>query len=601
MAMPFRRIFMVAIASSILSGSILHAQIQVRELKGEIFLVPAQGAEQPKNPKVEEKKNPASSTLSETFNQQTADRETLKSNGIEDDSREIVKFLRSRSATNLQLRKIQELIQKFGSEDFEERELASRSLLSYGLSSVGLLKQAERSTDPEIVRRSEQCLEQIEKFPVSMVTVAAIRRLADLKPVETTEVLIQFLAQIDDDSQATEIRRTLASVAMRDGKADPLMIKALSSPDLILRANVAEAFARGGDTSLREQMRKLAESETNLQIRLPVLLALINHAKDKLAVDLLLKNLDSIPNDSIWRIEEILVALSGENGPSVSLVGDAATRQKGAETWKNWWSVNRDKVDLAKLEETPKTLGYTMILEMDIRGIGGRIIELDANGKERWKMTGLQFPSDAQFLAGNRLLVVEHNASKVTERDLTGKELWSYQVMQPINATKQANGNYLIIARNVVMEINREQDKVTVIKKIELPTYDIGCGKRLRNGDLLLLTRQGMIVRLDKDGKLIKSFSVGMVNYWSWLDVLPNDRVLITGRTSILEFDLNTGNKISTIPFLQAGSVQRLANGNLLVTAQGQAFVSEIDRLGKSVWDYKPTDPNFRPWRAFRR
>jgi hypothetical protein len=55
------------------------------------------------------------------------------------------------------------------------------------------------------------------------------------------------------------------------------------------------------------------------------------------------------------------------------------------------------------------------------------------------------------------------------------------------------------------------------------------------------------------------------------------------------------------VTYNQGSSCQKLPNGNVLVCGMNKMEVVELDRNGKSVWTYKSTDVNTRPWRANRR
>jgi hypothetical protein len=77
---------------------------------------------------------------------------------------------------------------------------------------------------------------------------------------------------------------------------------------------------------------------------------------------------------------------------------------------------------------------------------------------------------------------------------------------------------------------------------------------------------------------------------------------MVTLINGIAEYDLESGQQIGkVIQFQQASSVQRLPNGNVLVTSMNRMVVAELDRDGKQVWNYKSTDGNNRAWRAIRR
>src|SRR5918995_456188 len=91
-------------------------------------------------------------------------------------------------------------------------------------------------------------------------------------------------------------------------------------------------------------------------------------------------------------------------GPGVSLGADKASREKARDEWKKWWDANEKKVDLAKLDQE-SSYGLTIVCEAPFRGGQGRIVALSGDGKERWKVSGLNWPIDAVPPDGKRVLL----------------------------------------------------------------------------------------------------------------------------------------------------------------------------------------------------
>src|SRR5262245_6326940 len=59
--------------------------------------------------------------------------------------------------------RVSELIRQLGSADFEQREKASKDLISLGAGALAQLRQAAHSLDPEVARRAVRAVAQIEK------------------------------------------------------------------------------------------------------------------------------------------------------------------------------------------------------------------------------------------------------------------------------------------------------------------------------------------------------------------------------------------------------------------------------------------------------
>ena len=552
--------------------------------------------------KDEPKKEPAE----EKFDQKKADIETIKAANLPFDGKALLEFYKKHTVSDENRTRLAALIKQLGEDDFDRREEASDEIEKFGVAAIGLLRQAERSGDIEIMRRCERCLKNIEKVPTRTLASAAARLLAELKTEGTSEVLLNYLPLSEDESVADDVRLALAAVAMSNGKADPVLQQALDVKENVKRGAAAEAFARGGDKTVRDQMRKRLEKETDAEIRLRIAMALVTAAKDKGVVETMIKTMPDAPFEIGWRAEEILVRLAGDKGPTNSFSGDRVSKDKAATEWSTWWKANEKDVDLAKLDEIERTLGYTLLIEMDIRGIGGRIRELGPDGKNRWEITNVQFPTDCIVLPGNRVIVAEQNNNRVSERDTSknGQEVWGATFNQPVGLQKLPNGNLIVVGRNQIVEWDRNRKAVTTITRNQ---YDIVAGAKMRNGEFVAYNQQGQLITYDKDGKQLATMAGGggRSNYNSTIQLLPNNALLITGFRSVLEVDLVKKESKSVMTYNYPTSAQKLPNGNILVANQNNYQVVEMDpKSNKVIWEHKPDNVanNFyRAWRAKKR
>ena len=552
---------------------------------------------------VKKEAEPKKTPIEEKFDQKKSDIETIRTAGMAVEAKALLEFFQKHTVTDADRGRLTSLINQLGDDDFDRREQASDDILRFGVAAIGLLRQAERTKDPEITRRCELCLKHIEKVPTRMLAAAAARLLADLKPEGACETLLKYLPLAEDDTVGDEVRAALAANAVKGGKPDTVLAKALEEKDALKRDAAAEAFARGGDKTMRDEMRKLLLKDgEGADLKLRVALALVNHAKDKSAVEPLIKVLPDVPMESSWRAEELLIRMAGEKGPTVSMGVDKTSREKGRDEWLKWWKANEKDVDLAKLDETERMLGYTLLIEMDIRGIGGRVLEISPDGKKRWEITNVQFPTDAVVLPGNHVVIAEQNTNRISERDIaSGKEIWAETFNQPIGLQRLVGGNLVVVGRHQIIEWDRGRKAVATVTR---PQYDIVAGAKMRNGQFAVYTQQGQIVTYDKDGKQLGTFAAGRGNYNSTMQVLPNGKLLLTQFRSINEVDVAKKESVSILNYNYATSAQRLPNGNILVGNQNTYQVTEMDpKSNKSVWDYKPVDNNnfYRAWRVKRR
>src|SRR5262249_24736201 len=162
---------------------------------------------------------------------------------------------------------------------------------------------------------------------------------------------------------------------------------------------------------------------------------------DKDAVPVLIE-LVALPAAELrWQVEEMLLRVGGEDGPAAPSSNDAQELQQYRERWARWWSANAAKVDLARLAHDPPQRGWAAVSQMR----ANRIYEIDRRGKERWAISGVSGPIDAQVLPGERVLVAEHHGSKVTERNLRGDVLWEKKLSdRPVAVQRLPNGNTFI-------------------------------------------------------------------------------------------------------------------------------------------------------------
>jgi HEAT repeat protein len=512
-----------------------------------------------------------------------ADEAVVKEAGLQTDGPALLDFFRKLTLGETDRARVLALIRDLGDDDFAVRQKASAGLLELGPVAQPLLREALRDDDPEVASRAEKCLRQTEKAFNGTVAAACARLLARRKPEAAAEVLLGFLPYASDEAVADEVRAALAALALRGGKPDGTLLQALTDKVVARRAAAAEALARGAPGE-RPALRRLLRDPEPL-VRRQVALALAE-AKEKEAVPVLIALLAELPAGQGWRVEEALGRLAGDGAPAVSLGADEASRRACRDAWDAWWKKNADKVDLAKLTEAPRLLGYTLVVELN-RGINGRLTELGADGKPRWSLEGLQYPVDAQVVGPDRVLVAEYVGRKVSERDLTGKVLWEKALADsPTGVQRLANGNTFITCRSSLVELDRDGKEVLTRR---CHAGAITAAQKLRDGEVAFLTRDGIFHRLDASGKEVKSFPVGGPLFtFSSIDVLPGGRVLVPlyGHNKVVEYD-GDGKAVWEAAVQQPTGVLRLPGGHTLVSSALTQRVVELDRTGAEVWQYR--------------
>ncbi len=271
-------------------------------------------------------------------------------------------------------------------------------------------------------------------------------------------------------------------------------------------------------------------------------------------------------------------------------------KKKCRDAWAAWWKKHGDEVDLARLEEGPRVLGYTIVVLLDL----GRIMELGPQNRVRWQIDNLIFPLDVQYLQGDRILIAEYHAGRVTERNTKGEILWEKQFPNAQMAQRLPNGNTFICSDSQVLEVDRHGKEVY---SFATPGGErIMKAMKLANGDIACLTDGARIARFDTAGKELHSFPVPLTMrlFGGRIHMLPSGRVLVPHNleNKVVEYDAR-GKAIWEVTVEQPVTAVRLANGNTLVTSMlpGRGAV-EFNRSGQEVWSYHT---NTRVTRAIRR
>jgi HEAT repeat protein len=526
------------------------------------------------------------------------DEEVLKAAKVATDGPALLDYLRRHTLDGGSEARLRALVRQLGDDSFDRRERASRELAALGGLARPFLRQALSDPDAEVRRRAEDCLRQIDrKGPAAegspQVAAAVLRRVARLKPAGAARTLLAYLPSVEDEAVAEGVRQALAAVALNAGKPEPLLLEALGDKLAARRLAAAVALCRGRATAALPAVRKLLD-DPDANVRFGAAVALAG-ARDGEAVAALIRTLDGPPSRQTSLVEELLYRVAERSAPKPPAGTDPASRRRHRQAWEAWWKEHGAKVDGAKLEEVAATLGYTLVVLLD----AGRALELDALNRPRLEFGNLEYPLDAQLLPGDRLLVAEYNAARVTERDRDGKVLWEYKVPSPLAAQRLANGNTFVATIQRAFEVDRSG---TVVSVFTPPRgEEIMKAQKLPNGDLALVAKLGTTryLRVDSSGKELKSFGVDLRTSGGRLDVLPDGHVLVPERAHnrVVEHDAD-GKVVWEASVEEPVAAVRLPNGNTLVTSMTQNRAVEIDRGGKEVWQYRA---DTRVTRAFRR
>jgi len=497
--------------------------------------------------------------------------------------------------------KVLELVRSLDDGSAAVRERAFGQLLELGPRCMPLLRRAAHdaggASDQRLASYLERCQEALAKDAPPPLPKSAPRLLALRRPEGTVAALLGFLPFAESADLSTEVRELIAATTYRDGKPDEAVVRSLGDKVGCRRSAAAAALLQVKNSPHLGAVRRLLR-DPEAEVRLGTALALAERG-DKEAVPVLIALLVDLPFTQALEVEDYLGQLAQDRAPAVMLAEDAAVRTACRDAWSAWWRQQGPVLDLTRTEVGARPLGYTLIVEsFDPVTRGGRVLELDAAGKPRWQITGLAFPMYAQVLPGERLLVAEQGANRVSERDLSGKILWERPATAPFVCQRLRNGQTFIACRQQIFIVDMAGKEVMSFAS----QGDTILGAAwLRDGQMALVTYQGNYSRLDATGKVVKSFHVPFnPNFGlSSAEVLPGDRVLVGVQTlnKITEYDADA-KVVWEVALPQAGNPHRLSNGRTLVTAGGNRIM-EYDRQGRLLQEMK--DLPYRPWRVTRR
>jgi hypothetical protein len=522
----------------------------------------------------------------------SSDERALEAAKVKTDGPSLLAFLKTRIIADVEAGKIRASIKSLGSDDFELREKATDELIRLGNLAAPLLQQALKDTDIEVVRRAEECLRRIKSGAGAAADTAALRLIAVRKPAGAAETLLSYLPFSTNHLVAEEVIGTLSAVAIRDGQPDKAILAALGDKNPQKRSAAGVALCRAGSGDQTKPVRALLQ-DADLNVRLSAAIALAESG-DRDAVPVLIDLLVPLPLTQAWQAEDVLCRIAGANVPKATLGTDDAGRKKCRDTWADWWAKNGEKSEIAKLHSARQLLGRTMVILLD----SGIVQEMDAKGTMLWQLKEIEFPLDAQYLSGDRVLLSEHGANRVTERDLKGEVKWKKEnVNGPLVAQRLANGNTFIVTDQQIVEVDNKGDEVFNYKR---PLETIRKATKLPNGDMIVVTSSQRLVRLNAEQKELKTFEADVRTNGGRIDVLPNGHTLIPLKDAnkVVEYDAD-GKQVWECTAEEPIAAVRLPNGHTLVTTLNQRRAVEFDGAAQEVWEYRSNDS--RVTRAWRR
>lgn len=519
-------------------------------------------------------------------------RDLLRAEGFTDDGPGALAYLESWVPDSKRQRRLQALVTQLGDDQFEKREEASQLLRKAGSEILADLRRAaETSTDLEVRRRARELLEARTQQPDEVV-VAALEIIARTRPPQAETTLLRFAPHAPGQLSEKRLLETAESLG-----PTPLFREALTDPHPARRRLAVCALGQGGNDSL--PLLRGALRDVDLGVRCEASRALVRRGqRDGLAglVEAIAKGDRSLA----WRAEDLLWRVAREQGPEVVWRTDV-DRERCRQGWQTWLQTHGATVDLSrqKLDETPR--GWIVVADDEkIGGSPGHVRIFDVKGQPIRTIENLQSPSDIELLSGDRLLLAEHWAGKVTERTADGKILWEVTTTdKPVCALRQNDGGTLIGTYGEILEL----DRTGAVKYSFRPEKGMLYGvTRTAPDRLVFINSRGTIFEADHRGNVLREFNPEKyaegASYWASIEVLGPNRFLLSLSGADRVVEVNGQGKILWEATVEKPTyAQRLPDGNTLISCVDDRKYVVVNAAGKVIQTVKLSG---RPFRARR-
>jgi HEAT repeat protein len=490
----------------------------------------------------------------------------LECNGIGNTGEDLVRFLQTRVAKQFDPALVEELIQRMGSEKFEEREQASAELEQGGAGVLGALEKATKDRDMEIAKRSRNCIARIESNLKPEVALAVIRTLVRKAPRDGVRVLLGYLPSATNEEEEEAIWHGLDELTVRMGKVDPACAAALKDKAWQRRAVAGYLLTRRGNSEQRDLGIELLKDAVPL-VRLRTAQGLLG-ARDERAIPTLVRLLDQESVAIAWQAEELLVYIGNDNAPNKRVATGSPNRRKQCyQAWMEWWKQTKGHLDWRSREANHNRPG--LLLLTPLRACEeGCVSLIGCDGTERFRLP-IAWVIDAQMITGDQLLVGQcprdersrggdkANHSCVTIRDFNGLTLWEHQSALRIVACRQALGDKVIM-------LDEDSGAVCVARNQVEDTWLDTSRTNFRPVHPYNLSGDGSFLAEKKDQH-------------------SNKLVLISARAPRAVQSLINANEIKGKGFV----ADVVGNGFIVVRDGGDGQVIESDFGGSVFWEYK--------------
>ena len=504
----------------------------------------------------------------------------LREHEIDSSPAGLLEYLRRVRPSGAQRDVYRRLIEQLGSDDFAEREAASRELAGRpGLADA--LRDAAAGTDPEIRWRARQILQASNHATVLFAVLRRIEEWGETTSTdetahpETVPALLAVVPYCDRPHLVAAVRGALRVWARPDDV--PLLRRALSDTEPTVRATAALMLgAVAGQAAADDLLPLLGEPRQPDAVRLAAARAL-GDMGDRRALPALVDLLSSDELQVRLESASTLWQLTGQRIPFVPYADETA-RAAAVDEWRSWVDANGPTAPLefpVKMAEWDESfLGGNRLVAF---GYQNKVVELTAEGREVWTHA-VKHAFSAEKLANGHVLIAAYGPNKVLEVDPDGQTVWECSVPSCLNARPFPNGNILVaghIAKKV-LELTRDKEVAWEFETSH-NCYD---AHRLPDGNTLLAVGQ-QAIEITPGGETTWSYRAKGSIYG--IQPLPADTLLLTDTSRGVIEVTRDGRVVWEFAEANAFDAFRRPDGNTLISSN-KRFI-EVTPDGEVVWE----------------
>jgi hypothetical protein len=500
------------------------------------------------------------------------DKALLLADGIRDDAASLGQYLRSLVPDEETARRAVAAVHDLGASDPNRRHDALLLLGALETPPLEAIRDAAGSDDPEVRRAASRLLDEALRRIRKDLLHATLRTIAD---EGRKGLAAEVLAVVP---LAAEVRLVpAADAALRATLVDgdvALLRRAAAAGDLDRRCAAVRALGAAPAASPDDALPWLGADDVRL--RAAGALALADRG-DARCLPTFLALLDAEDFHIRRAAADALRATVG-GGTGYDSFASRESRADAIARWRKEATAKKDPAWQRPLPLAPRELGRTLISLY----AENRVVELDAQGKRTFEVSGIDNPWALQGLPNGHRLVAQSTQSGIIEYDAEGVEVGRLEVPgHPTGFQRLDSGNTLVAVADQGRVIELKPDG-SVARETYVAGQPIDV-RLLDNGNLLVsLGQMQRVDEIDREGHVV--WSLNLDGYVGSAERLENGNTLVaeTGGGRVVEFDPGGHIVWERRGLQQCYCAQRLADGSTLVA--DTRGVREIAPDGKERW-----------------